>query len=133
MADRSVQRPPEGLESAGRALWRAMHEDLGDDLEFDARERVVLRDACRQADVNAALARAIRRDGVVVEGSQGQPRLNAAVTELRQGRLAVARLLGDLDLSAGDEQPRTAASLRAQRAAQARWADREPRRRADGP
>lgn len=131
MTDRPVPRAPEGLEPAGRALWRAVHEDLGDDFELDAREVAILRDACRQADTNAALARAIKRDGVTVEGSQGQTRLNAAVTELRQGRLALARLLGDIELPAGDQAPQTAQSRRAQHAARARWAD-QARRSANG-
>ena len=35
----------------------------------------------------------LKDDGLTVRGAAGQWRLNAAVTELRQGRLALARLL----------------------------------------
>jgi hypothetical protein len=67
---------------------------------------------------------------VRVAGSQGQPRLNAMVTELRQGRIAFERLLGSLALP-GDEEERTmtAAQKRAQAAADSRWARAGKRRR----
>jgi hypothetical protein len=91
-------------------------------LELDARELAILRRAAKQADDNAALERAIKRDGLMIEGAAGQPRLNAAQTELRQGRLALARMLGQLALPAEEGAAGTTAnSRRAQRAANVRW------------
>ncbi len=127
-------RAPEGLGPRGRALWRSIAAAVaqaGDEehvAELDERERELLRLACAQADDIAALEREIRRAGVVVEGSKGQPRLSPLLAEARQARLALARLLGDLSLPDLEEKPRTQASLRAQHAANVRW-DLEARRR----
>jgi hypothetical protein len=124
-----IPRAPAGLKAAGKAVWRGIHEDLGEGWELDARERIVLTAACRQADTNADLEAAIRKAGVEVLGSQGQLRLNAMVTELRQGRIALEKLLASLALP-GDEsgEALTASERRAQAAANARWA-RQGRRR----
>jgi hypothetical protein len=65
-------------------------------------------------------------DGFVVKGSQGQPRLSAAVTEVRQGRLALARLLAELRLPDVDEV--VGVNPVRQRAARARWNARRDRR-----
>ena len=106
----------------GKAVWRRVLADLGDGWELDARELLILESACRQADGNAQLEAAIDADGVTVRGSMGQPRLNAMVTELRQGRLALERLLASLALP-GDEGAgaQTAAQKRASAAASSRW------------
>lgn len=88
--------PPSKLGAAGKALWHDIADDMPDGLEFDQRELAVLATAARQADTIASLERAIKRDGVMIVGAAGQRRLNAAVTELRQGRVALARLLGEL-------------------------------------
>lgn len=113
-------RAPAGLASAGRAVWRKIVTDLGDDWELDGRELLVLEAACRQADLNAELEEALAREGVSVADAQGQQRLNATVTELRQGRIAFERLLGSLALPS-DGAPMTAGQRRAQAAASARW------------
>ena len=102
---------------AGTALWEA----LTGAYDFGAGERPVLAAACRQADDVALLEAAIATDGATVEGSAGQPRLNAALTEVRQGRLALAKLLGALAVPEDDDRPLTAAGRRAQTAANARW------------
>ena len=124
-AESQVPKPPTGLRAAGKAVWRSIHEGLGDDWELDARELVVLAAACRQADTNAALERETRRLGVVVDGSKGQPRMNQMVTELRQGRIALEKLLSALALP-GDEtgEAMTAGERRAQAAARGRHARR---------
>ena len=120
--------PPSGLNAAGRRLWDAILNDLAEGLELDARELVILAAACRQADTNSALERSIRRHGVTVGGSKGQQRLNAAVTELRQGRLALARLLGDVDLAESSPAVQSPGSRRAQKASHVRWAEHRARR-----
>src|SRR4051794_5396169 len=99
-------KPPTGLQPPGRSLWRAMHAALPQDVEYDERELAILAQACRQADAVASLDAVLKRDGLTVVGSQGQPRLHPAVTELRQGRIALARLLGDVELPDGKDELR---------------------------
>ena len=127
MSDHARPKPPTGLTSAGKALWRAIVGDLAEGMELDARELAVLEAACRQADVVAALEQVVKRDGVTVLGASGQRRLNGAVSEARQGRVALARLLGELDL-AGEQAPQTAGTRRARKAAETRWAAHHARR-----
>ena len=78
----------------------------------------LLDQAARQADDIAALEADIAEHGIRVPGSRaGHTVLNPAVSECRQGRLALGKLLGALELpeSASD------ATRRAQRAAEARF------------
>src|SRR4051794_5015613 len=96
-------RCPKGLDDAGQALWRKILGDLLDDAEFDARDLAVLDTACRQADTVAALEAAIEKQGVTARGYNGQSRLNGHVTELRQSRLALAKLLGAIGIPNDDE------------------------------
>jgi phage terminase small subunit len=110
-----------GLGNRGRALWRSIVKGLPEAWEFDEREGAILAMACRQADDLARLETAIKKGGVMVPGSAGQPVLNPAVAEARQGRLAVNRLLGQLALPDEGEEPRTAAGERGRRAAESRW------------
>jgi hypothetical protein len=127
-AESRVPRAPAGLKAAGRALWRGILGDLAEGWELDCRELLVLEAAARQADLNRALERALDEDGLIVSGSMGQARLNAAATELRQGRLAVERLLASLALP-GDGDTETQQQRRSRAAAEARWGG-NPRRRA---
>ncbi|MEZ5116174.1 MAG: hypothetical protein R2737_07890 [Candidatus Nanopelagicales bacterium] len=114
--------PPKGLGDAGRSLWRSITTEVHDaGFELDGRECATLAAACRQADDIAALEAVIDRDGLVVLGAAGQPRLSAAVTEVRQGRLALAKMLGELALPDEDGVTRTQSQARAARAANARW------------
>ena len=114
-------KPPSALNSAGKSLWKAILTDLPADLELDARELSVLATACAQADTNTALEAAIKRDGMTVSGAAGQRRLNAAVTELRQGRVALARLLEAVDLGPAEGYSETPGSRRGRKAADGRW------------
>lgn len=118
-ANRPTQ--PRSLGTAGKRAWTALLDDLPDDWELTAREVELLRNACRQADLVADLEAALKSDGLIVKGAKGQPRLSAVATELRQSRVALARLLGEIEMPAEDEEPTTAQSQRATRAAQARW------------
>ena len=109
---------PKGLGPAGRALWRSITGPF----EPDERELQILTLACRQVDDVAALEALIARDGMVVEGSRGQLRLNSLVTEARQGRHEIANLLDKLNLPDADDRPMSGQSQRAKRAADIRWA-----------
>lgn len=80
--------------------------------------------ACRPLDDVAALEAIVARDGLVVVGAQGQPRLSGAMAEIRPGPIGGVETVGELRLSAADGEPPTASSQRAQHAAHTRWAAR---------
>lgn len=110
------------LDARGRALWRSVVDGVPEGWEFDDREQALLELAARQSDDLARLEAAIKAAGTFVMGSAGQPVLNPALGEARQARLAIGRLLGQLELPDGEEEkPRSAAGKRGQRAARARW------------
>ena len=117
-AERAKPKAPTGLKATGRGLWRRITTVF----ELEVGELAVLELACRQADDVADLEEQLRTDGLVVEGSAGQPRLNAVVAELRQGRLAVGKLLGQIALLDDDGRPATEGAKRARHAADRRWA-----------
>lgn len=109
---------PEGLGPAGTALWQSLTAAY----TFEAREAALLVAAARQCDDVAALEALITADGPTVTGSRGQQRLSGAFTEVRQGRLALARLLGELALPADDVEVGVGpASAKASHAARTRW------------
>ena len=109
----------------GRSLWQTIVKGLPAGWELDERELLLLWLAARQADVVQRLEVAVKRDGEMVTGSQAQPVLHPAVGEARQGRLAVSRLLGDIEMPGAEAEPRTVAGVRGQRAARARWERRD--------
>ena len=131
--------PPSGLNKPGRVLWerfttQTVDREVRGELhrfrfELDPRELTLLEAACRQADDVARLERHLRKSGLTTSGSMGQTRLAAAVAEVRQGRLALQRLVDALPVAPSeDDAPAvTGASRRAQKAAESRWA-REGRR-----
>lgn len=124
------RRDPDGLQRAGAALRDAV---LGQ-YDLAPHERVALIVACRQADDVARLEALLADGGMVVPGSAGQPRLSAVVGELRQGRLALAKLLSELRLPSeqGEARPASPASDRARKAAERRWSLENQRREAAG-
>ena len=75
----------------------------------------------------------LARTGMLAKGSSGQERLHPAVTEVRLGRQALAKLLGELDIPADDplSAPTTASSRHAAVAANARWKRKKRKERAD--
>jgi hypothetical protein len=124
--ERSVTNPPpEGLREAGKALWTEFLGDVGDGWTLDARELHLLQRACRCADELDDLERAVDEDGVVVRGSRGQATAHPALSEARQLRLVQLRLLGSIELPDDENEPRSAAAVRAQRAARSRWDRRQ--------
>jgi hypothetical protein len=104
-------------QEAGAVLVKSIREGLPPGVELDEREEALLDLAAHQANDVAALEADIAERGIRVEGSRGQPVLNPAISEARQGRLALGKLLGQLDL------PESSSDVvrSARHAAEARW------------
>jgi hypothetical protein len=111
VSDLNIPPVPEGIGRRGKAFW----VDVQGELEFDAKETELLLELCRVLDTIDLLAESIAADGVMLEGSQGQRVLNAAVAELRQQQAAYARLVTQLNL----EGAGTGEAMRSPRAASA--------------
>lgn len=90
--------PPPNLGERGAAFWRTIMGDYELDQPDEAE---LLLETCRQLDLLEALQEVIDREGVLAESSQGI-RCHPAVTELRQARLAAARLLAALGVDSGE-------------------------------
>ena len=102
----------------GEALIEAIRDGLPLGVELDEREETLLGLAAGQArDVERAEADLAKR-GYLVSGYQGQQVVNPSVSEARQGRIAIGRLLGQIDLP---ESTRDAVK-HAREAVEARWA-----------
>jgi hypothetical protein len=97
MTDR---QPPDGLGAAGMTLWSAVARVL----DLDEHEALALRELCRTADTLDTLQAVVDRDGVLAESSQGM-RAHPALVELRQQRIAFARLVSAMQLPTGLAAP----------------------------
>lgn len=91
---------PDLLDGAGLALWRK----LIDECEFDSHEEVIAVELCRTVTLCESLHRRLLDEGLVVEGQRGA-KVNPIAAELRQQRLAVARLTASLGIPAADDEP----------------------------
>lgn len=91
-------KPPKDLSAAGNGVWRDVHAAVDPAWELDERDRLVLAQAARQADLIAKLEAVIERDGVVVAGAAGQLRLSSAVPALTAARALLARLLAQVEI-----------------------------------
>ena len=91
MAQTSLPPVPDGLRESGRKLWEATVGEF----ELAEHEAGLLLQACRTADAVDALQAALVADGPLVDSPQGR-KANPALQELRQQRIAYARLLGTL-------------------------------------
>lgn len=102
-------RVPAGLKTSGRRLWASVLAKF----ELDEHELLMLREACRTADLCDELERDLSEHGAVIDGPQGRKASPAAV-ELRQQRVVLARLLAALRMPQGAEGDQQA-SARPQR------------------
>jgi hypothetical protein len=109
--------PAPDLGDAGTALVARIRRALGDAYELDEREEALLDLAARQADDVARLEADVRDRGTTVLGSTRQPVLNPSISESRQGRLALAKILGAISLPDSERE----AVGRARAAAEERW------------
>lgn len=110
---------PKGLKVRGRGFWQRTVKafDLSD-LELE-----LLAEVCRLLDEVDELRASVEAEGMTVKGSTGQLRVHPAVGELRQHRLALGRLLAQLELP--DEEGESLPSptvARGRKAANRRWA-----------
>ena len=101
-------RPPRGLKTPGRRLWR----DVQGKYELEEHEAALLTEMCRVADRLDALARVIDAEGVI-EAATG--RAHPALVESRQLGIAFARLSASLRLPAGAEGDYQSGARRPQR------------------
>src|SRR5664279_4290639 len=109
----SCQKPPTGLGTAGKRLWRAVLEPY----ELDEHELLLLREACRTVDVLDRLHEEAAAAPVTVENFRGDQVAHPAMTEARQQRITLTRLLASLRLPAGEDD---ATMVRPQRRGAAR-------------
>lgn len=95
-------KAPVNLAASGRRLWSAVVAEY----ELAEHELAMLEEACRTRDLVARLRDELAASPLMLESSQGS-RLHPAVAELRQQRLALARLLATLGVPglAEDELP----------------------------
>ena len=106
-----IPRAPEGTRKAGQKLWKA----VANNYTLAEHEMTLLVQACRIADTCDDLQAFIEKNGPLVAGSSG--RVRAAVGELRQQRIALARLVVALRVPIGDQEetPATTGAPRVQR------------------
>lgn len=96
MSEKAVA--PDDLEEAGRKLWEAVVEQY----DLDEHELALLRESARTVDLLEDLQQQVGRDGSIIMSPQGM-KAHPAVVELRQQRIALARLMAALRMPAGDE------------------------------
>lgn len=78
----------------------------GGSVRGGSHEEALLRETCRTLSTCDALAEVLEVEGLTAKGSTGQPVVHPAVSELRQQRLALARLYASLRLPEGDQDER---------------------------
>ena len=98
MSTSKLPKPPDGVKTAGRRLWRSVLSEF----ELDEHEMVLLRQAVRVADVCDDLQAVVDVEGPLVT-VRGELRTHPAVVELRQQRIVLARLIVALRVPIGDQ------------------------------
>jgi hypothetical protein len=104
---------PSDLKERGKILWR----NIFGTYVLDPAETALRHELCRTADELDALTAAMADQSPVVEGSQGQPRANPLLAEIRRHR----KLAESLALPIGGETIGNRRSSNAKKAANARW------------
>lgn len=123
----TTKRPkmPDGLQQRGAGFWRrtVKEYDLSDS------EIQILAEACRTLDNLDALAGALVEDGPTIKGSMGQTIVHPALGEARGQRQVLHKLLSALALPDLEDEKAaplpSPTTIRAQRAAKARWAGQD--------
>lgn len=94
-----ASRPPRGLATAGRRLWRS----VADDYELDQHEYVLLTQACRVLDLCDRLDAEVAGAPVTVTNHRGDQVAHPAIVESRQQSITLTRLLASLRLPSGEQ------------------------------
>ena len=116
-------KPPSDLvpRGRGRRFWVATVKAF----ELSGPEAEILAEAARTLDELDALRDAVAATGTTTEGSRGQPVVNPALSEMRQARAELRRLLEMLSLPDPEQDSGKAItgarSARAAKAANTRW------------
>lgn len=92
------RKSPAGLGAKARSVWTGTVKEF----ELRADELRLLEDACREIDLIERLDKELARGDLLVQGSMGQQVTNPLVGEIRQHRLALARLFNQLHLPDDD-------------------------------
>jgi len=74
------------------------------DFELAEHELVLLRQACRVADVCDELADVVAADGVLMTTRLNEQKIHPGLVELRQQRIVLARLIVALRVPLGDQE-----------------------------
>ena len=101
------------------SLIESIRDGLPATHEWDEREATLLALAAKQAENIDLLEADIAERGVRVEGRGGDV-LNQSFAEVRQARVALARILGQVDIPESE----SGRSVHARKAAEARWKPR---------
>jgi hypothetical protein len=99
MAAEKASGVPSGLKAGGRRLWKS----VTDDYELDRHELDLLAQAARTVDTLDALEAIVASEGLMSMSAQGA-RVHPAVSESRQQKITLARLLAALRVPLGDQE-----------------------------
>jgi hypothetical protein len=116
-------RPPAGLKSRGRGLWKQVLTSY----KLDAGEMQLLGELCRAVDLIDTLDAEIAEGGLLITGSRGQvARSNPLLLDLREVQKLVSRLVNELALPVAGETVGVRRNPQQRQAAKQRWS--RPRR-----
>ena len=123
MTEKSRRKPPESSRSPGERLRRA----ILDAYELNPAEEALLAQAAEIADVLGKLNRELAgKQALTQKGAKGNFVMTPLLLAQRRHSEVLARLLDAMALPTGDEdEGESPTTLRARRAAQARWARSE--------
>jgi hypothetical protein len=93
------RRAPEGLDTAGKRLWRSVTAEY----ELAAHELELLRQAAATADLIARAGAVLAGDDLTVEGSMGQPVGHPMIAVLADQRRLLASLFRAMGVAAGED------------------------------
>ena len=87
-------RAPRGLGSRGKKFWHKVMAEI----DFNEAETELLVEVCRSLDSLDQLYETVSVHGPMVKGSAGQIVINPAVSEARQQRIVLHRLMAALEI-----------------------------------
>jgi hypothetical protein len=109
--------PPGDLEKRGKAIWNSIVKTY----QLNPAETALLHELCRTADELDTLMAAMAEQSPLVTGSQGQPRPNPLLNEIRLHRKVAESLAVSLALPLDGESIGQRRSVNARAAANMRW------------